>query len=36
MKCPLSKIDCSECGYWDKTETCFLRDLIEVLTKEED
>jgi hypothetical protein len=32
-KCPLSGIDCKECGYEGLLSECFLHDLIEQIEK---
>jgi len=31
MKCPISGIDCDDCGYYKEYSECFLRELIEAL-----
>ena len=33
MKCPISGIDCDECGYYREYSECFLRELMETLTE---
>jgi len=35
MRCPLSGIPCSECGYgeWSETYACFLREIVSAITE---